>query len=332
VTKQSRGTPAHMPIALTRVIAAVLLGASAAALAQQYPSKPIRIISPFAPGGGNAVISRTIGEKVGEAIKQQVIVDSRPGANGIVGTELAARAAPDGYTMVLVPSGHAVNASLYRKLPFDPIRDFTPISLAGTSPLVLVMHPTVPVKNVKELIAFAKARPGQLTYSSAGVGASGHLAGALFDSLTGTKMVHIAYKGSALALIDLLGGQVSLSFATSASAMPQVRSGRLRALASTGATRSPALPDLPTVAESGVRGYEASLWYAFIGPARMPADVVQRLNSEIVAAIKLPEVRERLSAEGVDARSSTPDELGRLMVSDVKRWAPIIQRLGVQVD
>lgn len=332
MTKQSRGTPTHMHIALTRVIAAVLLGAGTAALAQQYPSKPIRIISPFAPGGGNAVISRTIGEKVGEAVKQQVIIDSRPGANGIVGTELAARAAPDGYTMVLVPSGHAVNASLYRKLPFDPIRDFTPISLAGTSPLVLVMHPTVPVKNVKELIAFAKARPGQLTYSSAGVGASGHLAGALFDSLTGTKMVHIAYKGSALALIDLLGGQVSLSFATSASAMPQVRSGRLRALASTGATRSPALPDLPTVAESGVRGYEASLWYAFIGPARMPADIVQRLNSEIVAAIKLPEVRERLSAEGVDARSSTPDELGRLMVSDVKRWAPIIQRLGVQVD
>lgn len=318
----------------TQAIAAtvVLMVLHAPAPAQQFPSKPIRIISPFAPGGGNAVISRTIGEKVGEAMKQQVIVDSRPGANGIVGTELAARSAPDGYTMVLVPSGHTVNASLYRKLPFDPIKDFTPISLAGTSALVLVMHPTVPVKNVKDLVAFAKARPGQLTYSSAGVGASGHLAGALFDTLTGTKMVHIPYKGSALALTDLLGGQVSLSFATSASAMPQVRSGRLRALASTGATRSPALPDLPTVAESGVPGYEASLWYAFIGPANIPADIVQKLNTEIAAAIRLPEVRDRLSGEGVDARSSTPNELARLMASDVKRWAGVIQRIGVRVD
>lgn len=323
-----------MTHARTHAIAAtvVLMVLHAPAPAQQFPSKPIRIISPFAPGGGNAVISRTIGEKVGEAMKQQVIVDSRPGANGIVGTELAARSAPDGYTMVLVPSGHTVNASLYRKLPFDPIKDFTPISLAGTSALVLVMHPTVPVKNVKDLVAFAKARPGQLTYSSAGVGASGHLAGALFDTLTGTKMVHIPYKGSALALTDLLGGQVSLSFATSASAMPQVRSGRLRALASTGATRSPALPDLPTVAESGVPGYEASLWYAFIGPANIPADIVQKLNTEIAAAIRLPEVRDRLSGEGVDARSSTPNELARLMASDVKRWAGVIQRIGVRVD
>ena len=323
-----------MTHARTQAIAAtvVLMVLHAPAPAQQFPSKPIRIISPFAPGGGNAVISRTIGEKVGEAMKQQVIVDSRPGANGIVGTELAARSAPDGYTMVLVPSGHTVNASLYRKLPFDPIKDFTPISLAGTSALVLVMHPTVPVKNVKDLVAFAKARPGQLTYSSAGVGASGHLAGALFDTLTGTKMVHIPYKGSALALTDLLGGQVSLSFATSASAMPQVRSGRLRALASTGATRSPALPDLPTVAESGVPGYEASLWYAFIGPANIPADIVQKLNTEIAAAIRLPEVRDRLSGEGVDARSSTPNELARLMASDVKRWAGVIQRIGVRVD
>jgi tripartite-type tricarboxylate transporter receptor subunit TctC len=233
---------------------------------------------------------------------------------------------------VLVPSGHAVNASLYRKLPYDTIRDFTPISLAAQSPLVLVMHPAVPVKNVKELIAFAKARPGELTYSSAGVGASGHLAGALFDTLTGTKMVHVPYKGMSLALTDLLGGQVSLSFATSASVMGHVRAKRLRALATTGATRSPALPDLPTVAESGVPGYELSLWYGFLGPAHIPPDITQRLNSAIVAALKLPDVRDRLAAEGVEARPTTADEFGQLIAADVKRWARVIERAGVKLD
>ena len=312
--------------------AVVLLASHAPAHAQQYPSKPIRSISPFAAGGGNDVISRIVTQKLAESMKQQVIVESRPGANGIVGTEVAARAQPDGYTIVLIPSNHSVNASLYRKLPYDSIRDFTPISLVGSSPLVLVMHPTVPVKTVTELRAFAKARPGQLTYSSAGVGSAGHLAGALFDALTGTKTVHVPYKGSSLALIDLIGGQVSLSFTTSASAMPHVRSGRLRGLASTGATRSPALPNLPTVAESGVPGYEASLWYGYVGPARLPPDILQRLNSEIVAAIRLPEVRDRLAAEGVDARSSTPEEFARLIASDVKRWASVIERIGVKLE
>ena len=313
-------------------LAIVLLGLNALAQAQDFPSKPVRIISPFAPGGGNDVLCRTIGPKVAENLKQQVIIENRAGANGIVGTEVAARSAPDGYTIVLVPSGHAVNASLYRKLPYDTIRDFTPISLAGQSALVLVMHPTVPVRNVKELIAFAKARPGELTYSSAGVGASGHLAGALFDTLTGTKMVHVPYKGMSLALTDLIGGQVSMSFATSASVMGHVRSGRLRALASTGATRSPALPDLPTVAETGVPGYEAGLWYGFVGPARIPSEITQRLNSAIVSAIKLPEVRDRLAAEGVEARYNTPDEFAKLIAADVKRWARVIERTGVKLD
>ena len=314
------------------VAAIIFLGWHAPVFAQAYPSKPVRIISPFAPGGGNDTICRIIAPKLGENLKQQVIIDSRPGANGIVGTEVAARSAPDGYTIILIPSGHAVNVSLYKKLPYDSITDFTPITLVATSPLILVMHPTVPVKNVKELIAFAKARPGQLTYSSAGVGASAHLAGALFETMTGTKMVHVPYKGSALALTDLIGGQVSLSFSTSASAMPHVRSGRLRALAGTGAARSPALPDLPTVAESGAPGYEASLWYGFVGPARMPAEIVQRLNSEIVAVLKLPEVRDRLANEGVEARSTTPEEFAKLLMSDLKRWANVIARAGVRVE
>jgi tripartite-type tricarboxylate transporter receptor subunit TctC len=232
--------------------------------------------------------------------------------------------------MVLVPSGHAVNASLYRKLPYDSIRDFTPISLVGSSPLVLVVHPTLPVKSVKELIWFAQARPGQLTYSSAGVGSSGHLAGALFDTLTGTKMVHVPYKGSALALTDLMGGQVFLTFATSASVMGHVKAGRLRALASTGAKRPPALPQLPTVMEAGVPGYETGLWYAFIGPAGIPQDIVKRLNSEIVAALKAPDVRERLTSVGVDAQPSTPEELAKLMAADVKRWAAVIEKTGIE--
>ena len=318
--------PARRFVAAAVIIAAGLAPASA----QQYPSKPIRIISIFAAGGGNDTISRTVGAKVGELVKQQIIVENRPGANGIVGTELAARAAPDGYTITLIPSGHAVNASLYKKLPYDSIRDFTPISLVGSSPLLLVVHPALPVKNVKELIWFAQARPGELTYSSAGIGSSGHLAGALFDTLTGTKMVHVPYKGNAPALTDLMGGQVFLTFATTASVMPHVRSGRLRGIATTGPTRPASLATFPTVAEAGVPGYEASLWYAFVGPAGIPQEIVQRLNALVVTAVKAPEVRERLTNVGVDPGSSTPEELARLMVTDVKRWARVIERTGVQ--
>ena len=314
-------------------IALAALTASVPAAAQGvYPSKPIRIISIFPPGGGNDGICRAVAQKMTETMKQQIVVENRPGANGIIGTEIAARAAPDGYTFTLIPSGHAVNASLYKKLPFDSIKDFTPLSLAGSSPMVLAIHPSVPVKNVRELIAVAKARPGQLTYVSAGIGASGHLAGALFETMTNTKMVHIPYKGMSLAVSDLIGGQVSMSFGTSLSMVPHVRTGRLRALATTGAQRSPALPELPTVAESGVPGYEASLWYGFVGPAKMPPEIVQRLNAEIVAAINAPDVRERLNNQGVDARASTADEFGRLMVNDLERWAEVIRRAGVKAE
>ena len=319
--------------ALAWPAALLALASSVPAAAQSgYPSKPIRIISIFPPGGGNDGICRAVAQKMTEAMKQQVVVENRPGANGIIGTEIAARAAPDGYTFTLIPSGHAVNASLYKKLPFDSIKDFTPLSLAGSSPMVLAIHPSVPVKNVRDLIAVGKARPGQLTYVSAGIGASGHLAGALFETMTNTKMVHIPYKGMSLAVSDLIGGQVSMSFGTSLSMVPHVRTGRLRALATTGAQRSPALPELPTVAESGVPGYEASLWYGFVGPAKMPPEIVQRLNAEIVAAINAPDVRERLNNQGVDARASTADEFGRLMVNDLERWAEVIRRAGVKAE
>lgn len=299
---------------------------------QPFPSKPIRIVSPFAPGGGNDTLCRILAPRIGENLKQQLIIENRAGANGIVGTEVAARSAPDGYTLVLIPSGHAVNASLYKKLPFDSIRDFTPITLVGSSPLVLAVHPSLPAKNVKELVALAKARSGELTYASAGVGASGHLGGALFETLTGTKMVHIPYKGMALAITDLMSGQVSMTFGTSLSVVPHVRAARLRALATTGGARSPALPDLPTVAEAGVPGYEASLWYGFAGPAKMPAAVVQRLHSAIVSALQLPEIRERLASQGVDPQHNTPEEFSKLLAAEVERWARVVQRAGIRPE
>ena len=319
---------------VVKVMQCVLLAAIAAgSWAQQpYPSRPVRIISPFPPGGGNDALCRIVAPKLTEILKQQVIVENRAGANGIVGTEVAARSAPDGYTIVLIPSGHAVNASLYKKLPFESLRDFSPITLAGSSPLVLAVHPSLPVKNVKDLIALAKARPGQLTYVTAGIGASGHIGGALFETLTNTKMVHIPYKGMALAITDLMSGQVTMTFGTSLSVVPHARSGRLRALATTGAQRSPALPDLPTVAEAGVPGYEASLWYGFVGPARLPPEIVNRLHSAIVAVLQLPDIRERLASQGVEPRHNTPDEFAKLLVSDMDRWAKVIQRAGVQAE
>lgn len=319
-----------------KMVNQIILAAAVAAPAfaqQPYPSRPVRIVSPFAPGGGNDSLCRILAPRLAENLKQQIVIENRAGANGIVGTEVAARSAPDGYTIVLIPSGHAVNATLYKKLPFDSIRDFSPISLVGSSPLVLAVHPSLPAKSVKELIALARARPGQLTYGSAGVGSSGHLGGALFESLTGTKMTHIPYKGMALAITDLLAGQITMTFGTSLSVVPQARTGRLRALATTGSKRSPALPDLPTVAEAAaLPDYEASLWYGFVGPARLPPEIVSRLHSAVVAAVQLPDVRERLASQGVDPQHNTPEEFSKLLASDVNRWAKVVQRLGLQVD
>ena len=298
---------------------------------QAYPAKPVRIVSIFPPGGGNDAICRAVAPKLAERFKQQFIVENRPGANGIVGTEVTARAAPDGYTFALIPSAHAVNASLYKKLPYDSIRDFTPITLVGSSPLILAVHPTLPVKNVKELIAFAKSRPGQLTYVSSGVGSSGHLAGAMFDNMTGTKMLHVPYKGMGLAITDLIGGQVFMTFGTSLSVTPHLRTGRLRALATTSAQRMKTMSETPTIAET-VPGYEATLWYGFAGPARMPPDIVRRLATEIGAVLALPDVREHLTSQGLEPTPSTPEQFAKLLVSDLDRWAKVVERAGVKVD
>jgi tripartite-type tricarboxylate transporter receptor subunit TctC len=299
---------------------------------QQYPAKPVRIVSIFPPGGGNDTICRIVAPRLGEHLKQQVIVENRAGANGIVGSEVVARAAPDGHTITLIPSGHAVNATLYRKLPYDSIRDFTPITLVGTSPLVLAVHPSLPARNVKDLVALARRQPGQLTYASSGVGGSGHLGGALFETLTGTKMTHIPYKGMALAIVDLMAGQVTMTFGTALSVTPHARAGRLRALATTGHARSPAFAELPTIAEAGVPGYEASLWYGFAGPGKMPPDILARLHSALVAALSSPDVRERLTGQGLDLQQNTPEEFAKLLASDVGRWAKVVQRAGIQAE
>ena len=317
----------------SKVLFAFLLWvACASALAQSYPTRPVRIVSPFAAGGGNDAICRIMQPRLSENLKQPVVIENRSGANGIVGTEVAARSAPDGYTITLIPSGHAVNATLYKKLPYDSIRDFTPITLVGSSPLILAVHPSLPAKNVKDLVALARARPGELTYGSAGVGSSGHLGGAQFETLTNTKMTHIPYKGMGIVVVDLMAGQVTMTFGTSLSVVPHVKAGRLRAVATTGAKRSPALPDLPTVAEAGVPGYEASIWYGFIGPAKLPPEVVSRLHSAIVAVLQLQETRERFASQGLDVLYNTPEEFTKLLAADVGRWAKVIERAGVKAE
>jgi len=313
--------------------AAVLLALlNTLAVAQTYPSKPVRIISPYPPGGGNDILARAISPKLGELLGQQVIVENRPGANTIIGTEAVSKAMPDGYTMILVPSSHAINSSLYKKLPYDAIKDFAPITLVGSGPLILALHPSMPTRSVRELVALAKARPDVLTYGSAGNGASGHLAGVLFGNLTSTRLVHIPYKGSAPVITDLLGGQISMTFGTSLAVLPHVKAGKLRALASCGAKRTPAAPDLATVAEAGVPGYAASLWYGLLAPARTPRDIVMRLNSEVLKVLALDEVRERLAGQGVDPYPSTPEEFAGLIAVDLEKWARVVKVSGAQID
>lgn len=300
--------------------------------AQTFPAKPVRIISPYPPGGGNDTLARTLAPKLTESLGQQVIVENRPGANTIIGVEAAARSAPDGYTMVLVPNVHAINPYLYPKLPYDPVKDFTPITLVGTSPLVVAMHPSVPVKDMRGLIALARARPGQVQYGSSGNGSVGHVGVELLEMMTGVKMQHIPYKGTAPMLVDVMNGQLTFTFGSALGVMPHVKSNRLRAIAVTSGKRSPALPDLPTIAESGVPGYEMILWYGLIGPAGIPSEIVQRLNGEIGKVLRDKEVSGRLAAQGVDAEPTTPQQFAQLIASELKKYAKVVKQTGAKVD
>ena len=303
------------------------------ALAQTYPAKPVRLIVPFPPGGSADILARAIGQKAGEGLGQQFIVDNRPGAGTAIGAEALARSAPDGYTVMIgTVSSHAINPALNPKLPFHPVKDFTPVSLVATIPFAMIVHPSVPARNVQEFIALARAKPGSLNYSSAGSGTSNHLSGELLKAMSGIDIVHVPYKGSAPALNDLIAGQVSLMFDLVLTAAPHIKSGAVRGIAVTSAQRSSALPELPTVAESGVPGYEVSAWFGIFGPAGLPAAVAQRLNAEFVKAVQQPDLRQRLASQGAEPLTSTPEEFASYLRSEIDKWAKVVKASGMKVD
>jgi tripartite-type tricarboxylate transporter receptor subunit TctC len=303
-----------------------------AADAQSYPSKPIRIIVPFPPGGISDVMSRVFGQKFTDAWNQPVIVENRAGAGGNIGTEIVAKSPPDGYTLVMGSIGtHAVNVSLFSKLPYDPVRDFAPVALVIEADGLLVLHPSVPVKTVKDLIALARARPGQLVYASAGNGTAAHLAGELFKSMAKIDLVHIPYKGNVPAISDLVGGQTSMLFATLPTVLPLAKAGKLHALAVTGAQRNPTVPDVPTMADT-LPGFEVTNWIALFAPAGTPGDIVAKLNAEIMRIMRLPDVQSRLVNEGAKFTPNTPSEFAAFVKAEITKWGKVIKDTGARVD
>jgi tripartite-type tricarboxylate transporter receptor subunit TctC len=316
------------------VLATTMLAATAAsAFAADYPTKPIRLVVPFAAAGTTDFLARAIAQKLGHNLGTTVIVDNRPGAGGNIGSDIVAKSDPDGYTLLLGTVGtHAINASLYKKMPYDTVKDFAPITLVASVPNIVVVNPSVPVKSIKELLALAKSKPGQLSFASSGNGSSIHLSGELFKSMAGVDMLHVPYKGSGPAVADLVGGQVNLMFDNMPSSLPHVKSGRLRAIAVTSAKRSPAAPDLPTIAESGVPGYEAVAWFGVLAPAGTPPAIVKKLNAEIIKVLKSPDVAERLSSQGAEPVSNTPEQFSAYIKSEMGKWAKVIKASGAQVD
>ncbi len=319
---------------LSRLLAALLVaGAAATAQAQTYPSKPIRMIVPFPPGGTTDILARAIGAELTKAWGQPVVIENRPGAGGNIGSEAVAKSPGDGYTLLMGTVGtHGINPSLYKKMPYDAVKDFAPVTLVALVPNILVVHPSVPAKSVAELIALAKKQPGKLTYASSGNGTSIHLSGALFESLTGVQMVHVPYKGSAPAVTDLLGGQVNMMFDNMPSALPHVKAGKLRPLGVTSAKRSPAVPDVPTIAEAGVKGYEASSWFGVLAPAGTPKDIVAKLNAEIAKSLGTPEMKEKLSSQGAEPVGNTPEQFGAFIRAEIDKWAKVVKASGATVD
>lgn len=314
------------------LLAAGVQTASAAAAGDAYPARPIRLISPFTPGGGNDIVSRTVALAVSRNIRQSVVVDNRPGANTIVGMELVAKSAPDGYTLIMTSSTQAINATLYPKLPYDSIKSFSPICLVGSSPLIIAVPPSSPVVTVVDLIAAARAKPGELTYPSAGTGNATHLGGELFAAMAGVTLLHVPYKGSSPGINDLIAGRLSVVFSTALSVLPSVKAGRLRAIAVTSSARSAVMPELPTVAESGLPGYEATTWYGVIAPAGVPRPIAARLNTEIVQALASPEVRDRLIFQGIDPVGNTPEQFAAYIRSEIVKWAKVIKATGVKPE
>ena len=321
----------HVTLALMGWAAVVFT--SAPVYAQQYPLKPIRIVVPFPPGGFSDVFARIIGARVSEAWGQQVVIDNRPGAGGNIGADIVAKAPPDGYTLCNCTIGtHAINATLFSKLPYDPVRDFTAVAFVVEAEGLLVVHPALPVKTTKEVIALARARPGELTYASAGAGTTSHLAGEVFKTMTKASITHVPYKGNVPAITDLMSGQTTMLFATLPTVLPQVQAGRLKGIAVLGAKRSAALPNVPTLAESGLPGFEVNNWTGLVAPAGTPAGIVNKLNAEVLRIMQLPEVQVRLPKEGLRFVAMTPQQFGDFVKSEKDKWAPIVRATGAKAD
>ncbi len=311
----------------------LIFSTTLAAQSAAWPAKPIRWISPFAPGGGADITSRIIAQKLGPALNQQVLVDNRGGAGGNIGVDIAAKAPPDGYTLVLGTIGPiAINVSLYKKLPFDPMKDLLPITQAANALNVLVVHPSLPAKTVKDVIAIAKARPGELSFGSSGPGATDHLAGELFKTLTGVNMVHVPYKGGAPAMLDLMAGQVQTVFSTVSTAIGAIKGGKVRAIAMTGDKRFELMPELPTIAQAGVPGFEVRNWYGVFAPAGTSKEIVTRLNSELVKVLQMPDVKSKLLESGIEALHSTPEQFATYIQSETRRWAKVVKDSGARAE
>jgi tripartite-type tricarboxylate transporter receptor subunit TctC len=326
-----------LPFAAIATLLAALTVGSGSAFAQNpatsYPNKAIRFVVPYTPGGTTDILARIIAAELTKNWGQQVFVDNRPGAGGNIGTDFVAKADPDGYTIVMgAISTHAINPSLYKNIPYDHIKDFAPVTRVGFLPNVLVVNPSLPVKTVKEFIAYGKANPGKLSYASPGTGTSLHLSGELFKSVTGVDMVHVPYKGSAPALTDLLGGQVLAMFDNLPASLPHIKAGKLRALAVTTAKRAPALPEVPTMVEAGVPDFVVTSWFAVFVPAKTPKEIIAKLNSEMVKVLNSPGVKEKLAEQSVEAAPTTPEELAAFVKSETERWGKVIKATGATVD
>jgi tripartite-type tricarboxylate transporter receptor subunit TctC len=320
-------------LALFIAIATLATPFAFAQSAAHYPAKPMRLVVPFPAGGTTDILARAVAQKLSKAWGQQVIVDNRPGAGGNIGSDLVAKATPDGYTLLMGTVGtHAINPSLYKNMPYDHVKDFAPVILVAGVPNVLVVNPSLPVHSVPELIAYAKANPGKLNFASSGNGTSIHLSGELFKAMTGVEMTHVPYKGSAPALTDLIGGQVQLMFDNLPSSLPFIKAGKLRALAVTSGARAAALPDLPTLAESGLPGFEASSWFGVLAPAGTPRDIVVKLNGAIAGWLASPEAKEKLLAQGAIAAGGTPEDFARHIGAETSKWAKVVKASGAHID
>ncbi len=312
-------------MALAMAAGAWCAGAVPHAVAQSYPERPVRFVVPYPPGGATDIIARALGQKLGDSLKQQFVVDNRGGAGQIIGTDIVAKSAPNGHTILLASVTHSINPTLLSKLPYDSAKDFAAITLVGSGPNVLVTHPSLPARTVAELVTLLKAAPGKYNYASSGIGAGGHLAMELFKSMAGVEANHVPYKGNGPATIDLLAGQVPMMFTSTAPMLPHVKTGKLRALATTGAKRTGAMPDVPTVAESGFAGYEASLWYAILAPKGTPGGIIRLLNAQFLEALGAPDIRDRFAGLGIDIVGSTPEYFETYLRAETAKWARVIK-------